>query len=192
MYSLLNTELIFCSCWHSKFFATRSHFIVMVPWLCFGFCCLNRCNKLFWEQQRNGLLRICIWYSSIPSFAPLQQLCPLMLSFMPGSIRLPFPVPSAVFHGCRYQLCRRHYTLSVVQSCFCTDMLADTCPLDSKMSIKKGNCWAVTDALFLVRHQSGSVSSLQPSSSMKLVRFLFKALISFLSLAEIGQQLWKL
>lgn len=45
MHFLLDTELIFCLCWCSKFIITRSHFIVVVPWLCFGFCCINKNNE---------------------------------------------------------------------------------------------------------------------------------------------------
>lgn len=46
MHFLLDTELIFCLCWCSKFIITRSHFIVVVPWLCFGFCGINKNNEI--------------------------------------------------------------------------------------------------------------------------------------------------
>lgn len=42
---LLDSKLIFCSYWCSKVIVTRSHFIIIVPCLCFGFCFLNRNNN---------------------------------------------------------------------------------------------------------------------------------------------------
>lgn len=93
MHFLLDPELIFCPCWCSKFIVMRNHFIVVLPWLCFGFCCLDKNNEtngsensranevMFWGFVFDSLITL--------PFSPLQQLWPFILRFMPNSIRLP-------------------------------------------------------------------------------------------------------
>lgn len=97
MIFLLDTELILCSCWYSKFIAMRSHFIVVAPLLCFGFCCLNKNNEtngsensranevMFWGLAFDSLISLPLSHYS--SFDHLNWgLCPTPLDLPLSSL----------------------------------------------------------------------------------------------------------